>query len=129
MGPAKTASGTKAPNYSGIHRQTLLVAAEDDDWNEGPGLHWENRWTQTQAMAKLMHDTPGYTLYLPDTGHSIHNERPVLFAEQIIEFLSGPNFIGGPLRVHPLFDKGKMPAENCRPQLRQFPPIPRELLS
>jgi pimeloyl-ACP methyl ester carboxylesterase len=128
LGPANTAAGKKPANYESIHKPTLLSAAEDDDWNEGPGLHWENRWTRTQVMAKLMRDTPGSTLYLPDTGHSIHNERPVLFAERIAEFLSGASSGGGPLQIRPVFEQSQMPAEGCTPQLGRFPQIPRELL-
>lgn len=137
-GPANTASqnGGKPANYLGINKPTLLVASDDDDWNEGwipPGsgavigfsnpapiyFHWEDRWTQVHAMAPLMRNTPGYTLYVPDTGHSIHNERPNFFAAQIVSFLSSPGPATGPLQVGPLFDESKMKMTietNCQPQ-------------
>jgi hypothetical protein len=38
-------------------------------------------------MAQLMGRTPGMTLLLLNTGHSIHNERPKLFAQHIVAFL------------------------------------------
>jgi len=128
LGKARKASGAKPANYLGIRKPTLLAASQDDDWNVGPGLHWENRWSRTQEIANLMRNTPGYTLYLADTGHSIHNERPVLFAQQIVGFLSGSVPAAGPLQIRPLFDKSKMPAESYTPQLPQFPRIPPELL-
>jgi pimeloyl-ACP methyl ester carboxylesterase len=128
VGPANTASGDHAAIYEDIHKPTLLAASEDDDWNEGPGLHWENRWTRTRIMAPLMRNTPGYTLYLPDTGHSIHNERPILFAEQMVEFFISDGSAKGPLLVRPLFEQTKMPGESCLPQLQQIPRIPHGLL-
>jgi pimeloyl-ACP methyl ester carboxylesterase len=126
-GPAHTAKDG-AGIYLDIRKPTLLAASEDDDWNEGPGLHWENRWTQIRRMAPLMKNTPGYTLYLPDTGHSIHNERPILFAEQIVAFLSSDVAAHGPLQVSPLFEEAKMSKETCTPQLAEIPRIPRRLL-
>jgi pimeloyl-ACP methyl ester carboxylesterase len=136
FGPANTAGKGKPANYSSILKPTLLAAADDDDWSEGsasvpslPGmpsvpviLNWENRWTQTRLMAPLMKNTPLSTLYLSNTGHSIHNERPQLFATQIAAFLSSPASIGSPLAVTPPFD------EICSPQMSQFPPIPPQLL-
>jgi pimeloyl-ACP methyl ester carboxylesterase len=87
-GPANTASDNSGKaNYLSIQKPTLLVSSDDDDRNEGETLgiprHWENRWTRTRLMAPKMRNTPGYTLYLPNTGHSIHKERPTLFAGQI----------------------------------------------
>jgi len=178
IGPAHTASGDSSDPayYSGIGSPTMLVASDDDDWNEGyvppeavgaftawlgtvvtpgPGtvlggiagaltgaiagpvyLQWEDRWTRTHVMAPLMTNTPGYTLYVPDTGHSIHNERPIFFAEQIAKFLSSPGPAAGPLQPWPgqirspqgvfEFDESSMKAEtNCQPQpllpASQFP--------
>jgi pimeloyl-ACP methyl ester carboxylesterase len=168
VGPAHTASGDSSDPayYSGIVKPTMLVASDDDDWNEGyvppeavaalsawlgtlmtpgPGtvfggvagffagaiagpiyLQWEDRWTRTHVMAPLMTNTPGYTLYVPDTGHSIHNERPIFFSEQILKFFSNPGPTAGPLQPWPgqiqspqgvfEFDESRMPAEtNCQP--------------
>jgi len=169
VGPAHTASGDASDPayYSGIVKPTMLVASDDDDWNEGyippegvaalsawlgtvmapgPGtvfggvagffggaiagpvyLQWEDRWTRTHVMAPLMTNTPGYSLYVPDTGHSIHNERPIFFSEQILKFFSNPGPTAGPLQAWPgqvqspqgvfEFDESSMPAEtNCQPQ-------------
>src|SRR5260370_11373266 len=37
-----------------------------------------------------MAKTRGTTLFLRNTGHSIHDERPAFFAQQIVNFLEGP---------------------------------------
>src|SRR5262249_34732876 len=113
-GPAHQASDSHKPaNYEQILKPTLLVASEDDDWNEGifgitigssgvgPSRQWEDRWTRTRKMAPLMRNTPGYTLYLADTGHSVHNERPNLFAGEIANFLSKDSWTKGPLQTNP----------------------------
>jgi pimeloyl-ACP methyl ester carboxylesterase len=141
-GPAHDADLPQAANYWRITRPTLLVAAEDDDWNTGLDLNlgfsfpWENRWTRTREMAQLMQDsggqTPGRTLLLPNTGHSIHNERPKLFAQQIVAFLSSPD-LAPPFKVLPLFPPSMMPDEDrdCleRPsQLSQYPRLLPDLL-
>lgn len=133
LGPANNATdaGGKPANYLGITKPTLLAASDDDDWNEGETLffprHWENRWTQTRDVATSMRNTPGYTLWLPNTGHSIHNERPNLFAKQIVTFLASNTPNKGPLEVRPLFEEPKSD-EACQPQLPQFPAIRGELL-
>jgi pimeloyl-ACP methyl ester carboxylesterase len=41
----------------------------------------------TRNLASLMVNTPGASLFLNDTGHSIHVERPQYFAGQIVSFL------------------------------------------
>ncbi len=133
-GPANSASGNPQDPpaiYDTIRKPTLLVAADDDDWNEGETLgaerHWEDRWDRTTEMAPKMRNTPGYTLWLPNTGHSIHNERPNLFAEQIVTFLVGNIPNTGPLQVRPALQEPSSD-ESCQLQLPQFPPIPGELL-
>lgn len=129
-GPAKTASETPVNSaiYEAIRKPTLLVASDDDDWDEGDARHWENRWTRILEIAGKMRNTPGYTLYLPDTGHSIHNERPALFADQIAAFLSGGVPSSGPLQIRPILDESTMPREVCQPSLAQLPRIPPSLL-
>jgi len=136
LGPANTArdQGGNPANYLDIVKPTLLVASDDDDWNEGdlfgtPPRHWENRFTRVRVMAPKMTHTPGFTLYVPNTGHSIHNERPNFFANQIVGFLSGP-IPTALISQAPLdeFDESKMPWDSCKPQLSQFvAPIPQLL--
>ena len=134
VGPANTApDDAVTPNYQKIVRPTLLVASDDDDWNEGylqqsdmaallttlgagaggvlalagyvagaasgpVYLHWEDRWDQTQLLASKMRNTPGWYLWYNNTGHSIHNERPMEFATDVVNFLarsdSGPTPLG-----------------------------------
>jgi hypothetical protein len=42
---------------------------------------------QLRSMAPKMVNTPGNTLFLKNTGHSIHDERPRYLASRIVEFL------------------------------------------
>jgi pimeloyl-ACP methyl ester carboxylesterase len=44
----------------------------------------------TRAVARQMVNTPGKALFLKNTGHSIHNERPCWLASHIVEFLGYP---------------------------------------
>jgi pimeloyl-ACP methyl ester carboxylesterase len=169
--PLSESRMTGAANYLGIRKPTMLVASDDDDWNEGmdgisslgktvldsllngvvsgltaefsavtggkslPGVvsgstgagfprHWEDRWTRVHVMAPLMQNTPGYTLYVPNTGHSIHNERPNFLANQIVNFLSSVGPTAGPLQVRSIFPESKLSAEKaCQKQLPQIPPV------
>jgi len=41
----------------------------------------------TRDVAPKMEMTPGKALFLKDTGHSIHNERPNYLARQIVDFV------------------------------------------
>src|SRR5262249_14261007 len=50
---------------------------------------------------------------------------PILFAEQIVEFLSSDGPAHGPLQVRELFDQAKMPKETCTAQLPLFPGYPK----
>jgi pimeloyl-ACP methyl ester carboxylesterase len=174
LGPAQTASATAGnANYLSIVKPTLLMASDDDDWNEGyvhpsdipqfsnflrskieenvhglagqtlgdlayfslnklgPSIlpadgakmgllkgadgnfymQWENRRTRTQEMAPLMKNTPGYSLFVPNTGHSIHNERPRFLASQIVKFLSSAGPLIGPLQPAP--DSASLVAEEA----------------
>jgi hypothetical protein len=43
----------------------------------------------THDVANDMQSASGTTLFLNDTGHSIHDERPIFFANQILHFLTG----------------------------------------
>lgn len=58
----------------------LLIAGAMDDY---PRVHI---FTNTRILAGYMVNTPGRSLFLRDTGHSIHFERPAFLAKQIVEF-------------------------------------------
>lgn len=45
---------------------------------------------QTRKVAPLMTRTPGKAMFLKNTGHSLHNERPCWLAQHIVEFLGAP---------------------------------------
>ena len=45
----------------------------------------------THDVAALMTNTPGRTLFIEATGHSIHDERPNFFAGEIVDFLTHPD--------------------------------------
>jgi len=62
----------------------LLVAGEQDNYMGA------NIYDATQQLAKRMVHTPGRSLFLRDTGHSIHAERPRFFAGEIVNFLTAP---------------------------------------
>lgn len=70
------------PRYKNIQSRVLLGAGEKD--NVRPEKLWEN----TRKMATNMINTPGTTLWLTQTGHSIHVERPKKLANAITKFLS-----------------------------------------
>jgi hypothetical protein len=176
VGPADTApDDANHPAYQWITKPTLLVASDDDDWNEGyiaPGdqakvglvlgaiaggtaaspvgaviggvagalagagaglaqdpiyFHWEDRWTQVQLMASKMQRTPGFTLWYPNTGHSIHNERPASFAANIATFLSGNMQIPALLQPFPTpYPSANFPGpdEPCPQNQNQEPAVP-----
>jgi pimeloyl-ACP methyl ester carboxylesterase len=59
----------------------LLVAGREDD---APSAHI---YRNSQKLAGWMVNTPGRSLFLNDTGHSIHVERPIFLAGEIVKFL------------------------------------------
>ena len=59
----------------------LLVASENDNFAGS------NIFDATRTLASLMVNTPGRSLLLGNTGHSVHFERPAFFAKQIVNFL------------------------------------------
>jgi pimeloyl-ACP methyl ester carboxylesterase len=59
----------------------LLVAGEMDNYP------YSRIYNATRALANLMVNTPGRSLFLHNTGHSIHAERPRFLAKQIVDFL------------------------------------------
>jgi hypothetical protein len=56
-----------------------------------PSLNNADIFGYTHDVATLMVNTPGRTLFINDTGHSIHDERPAFFAGEIIHFLTEPD--------------------------------------
>ena len=133
-GPPDDADIKQSAVYWDITKPTMLVACEDDDWDTGSGYHWENRWSRVHELAPLMERTPGFALFVLNTGHSIHNERPMQFAQQIVAFLSDPQWdkATGPLQsrsLDPLTALDEDP--NCRQkpsEISLYPRPPRELL-
>ncbi len=59
----------------------LLIAGRMDNF---PGTFI---FDYTGQLAKLMVNTPGRSMFLEDTGHSMHIERPKFMAGQIADFL------------------------------------------
>ena len=75
--------GQPSPRYLSMSIPMLLAAgSEDDDV-------FVKIFTNTRALARLMVNTPGTTLFLLSTGHSIHNERPGDLAQAILNFVQG----------------------------------------
>lgn len=62
--------------------RTLLASGEKDDFM------WAHIFQATRTLASLMSQTPGRSLFIHDTGHSIHIERPSYFAREIVSFLT-----------------------------------------
>ena len=81
---------TDTPNglsrYASDQTRTFLLSGQKDNFN------WSNIYTATRNLASLMllNNTPGNSLFLLNTGHSIHNERPLLLSQQIVQFITLP---------------------------------------
>ena len=73
--------GTGIPRYLLNTIPMLLASGEDDNFS------FANIYSWTQDIAQKMTNCPGVSLFLKDTGHSIHNERPRELAVAIFEFL------------------------------------------
>jgi hypothetical protein len=54
-------------------------------------LNHQDIYGFTHDLANDMRNATGTTLFLNDTGHSIHDERPAFFAGQIFSFLNMPD--------------------------------------
>lgn len=67
--------------YSQIKSRVLLATGYDDD------LPPERIYRETAALSRAMTMVDGTTLFLKDTGHAIPTERPMFFANRILEFL------------------------------------------
>jgi pimeloyl-ACP methyl ester carboxylesterase len=74
-------------SYDLIHSRLLLASGAHD--NYAPDRLYPN----TQNLAKRLQHASGTTLWLENTGHSIHAERPDYFANEIIDFLEFPIFL------------------------------------
>ncbi|MBP6750245.1 MAG: DUF3892 domain-containing protein [Xanthomonadaceae bacterium] len=59
----------------------LLVGSAEDNYAGS------NIYDATRKLADLMVNTPGRSLFLLNTGHSVHFERPGFFSKQIVAFL------------------------------------------
>lgn len=59
----------------------LLAAGADDNFQGS------NIFDATRTLSNLMVNTPGESLFLLNTGHSIHVERPKFLAGKIVNFL------------------------------------------
>lgn len=60
----------------------LLVGSAEDNFAG------TNIYDATRQLADLMVNTPGSSLFLLDTGHSVHFERPGFFAKEIVKFFN-----------------------------------------
>jgi hypothetical protein len=58
----------------------LLCAAQDDNYRGA------NIFDATRTLANLMVTTPGRSMFLANTGHSMHVERPQFLASKIVDF-------------------------------------------
>lgn len=67
--------------YSLIGSRLLLAAGTDDNINP------EKLYDNTLELGALMTMVNGSTLFLENTGHSIHVERPNYFSDRVIQFL------------------------------------------
>jgi pimeloyl-ACP methyl ester carboxylesterase len=59
----------------------LLIGSEEDNFAGS------NIYDATRKLADLMTTTPGTSLFLKNTGHSVHFERPRYLASEIVDFL------------------------------------------
>jgi Alpha/beta hydrolase family/Protein of unknown function (DUF3892) len=59
----------------------LLIGCKEDNFTGS------NIFDATRTLANLMTATPGTSLFLLETGHSVHFERPRYLAEKIVDFL------------------------------------------
>lgn len=83
---------TYAPNYMNITSRLLLAAGESDNFSNLSGVigNYQDIFGFTHDVANDMAAATGRTLFLKDTGHSIHDERPTFLAGQIVAFLTSP---------------------------------------
>ncbi|MEQ8661852.1 MAG: alpha/beta fold hydrolase [Gammaproteobacteria bacterium] len=73
-----------ARNHQALRGRMLLAAATGDNYE------WSNIHDATRELALLLLNTPGRLLSLDRTGHSIHVERPEVFARLVAAFCPPP---------------------------------------
>jgi pimeloyl-ACP methyl ester carboxylesterase len=87
--------------YLTVSSTLLLATGSADQWlSFVNSRQLYNVYADTLNVAKQMVNTPGTTLFIENTGHSIHSERPIFFAGKIVEFLTG---------INPASDRGFLP--------------------
>ena len=67
--------------YLSVNSRLLLASGAEDNY---PHV---NIFDNTNQVAAKMVNTPGTTLFLAKTGHSIYEERPKPFASKVLEFI------------------------------------------
>lgn len=76
--------------YSQNKVSQLLIGSANDNFTGS------NIFDATRTLAKNMVGTPGRSLFLLSTGHSVHFERPAFLAKQIVGFLPS-NLVTSPM--------------------------------
>ena len=89
------------PRFQQIGGRLLLVAGEKDCYTNACrnslnplSVLLSNTidiYGYTHDVANLMRGASGRTLFIKNTGHSIHDERPRFFAQEIVHFLNMPD--------------------------------------
>jgi hypothetical protein len=77
----QTKDTSGAPLYMHNVKSMLLGCGKEDKFN------YSDICPTTQEVSSKMTNTPGEAQFLEHTGHSIHNERPAYWTEQIVRFL------------------------------------------
>jgi pimeloyl-ACP methyl ester carboxylesterase len=72
--------GSRDPRYKSIHSRLLLASGKEDD---NVGAHIYSAAITLAGEIANSTNTGGRTFFIDHTGHSIHDERPKLWAEQI----------------------------------------------
>jgi pimeloyl-ACP methyl ester carboxylesterase len=67
--------------YLSVNSRLLLASGAEDNYDH------VKIFDNTKQVAAKMVNTPGTTLFLANTGHSIYEERPKLFASKVLDFI------------------------------------------
>jgi pimeloyl-ACP methyl ester carboxylesterase len=96
----------------------LLVAGDKDDFL------YAKIYSCTQGLAERMGNTPGLSLFLNNTGHSLHIERPRFFAGEIVNFFGLPALTRPIISfLVPLLLSDPMPSEIKRTDISFLVPL------